>query len=455
MNTLMNAWNQEGRTDNGMKTNLTSENPNLDFFFLAGASRGKDITPVFVSAAGYNTDRAIRTMLWMRDVRGGAGERQQFRNLLKFLAQHESNKEVVSRIIQKVPEIGRWDDLLCLQDTFAEEQAISSFGVALRQGDSLAAKWLPRKGTFANKLRKHMKMTPKQYRKTLVELTKVVETQMCNKDWGKIEYGHVPSVAAARYQRAFAKHDPIRYEQYRENVSKGKDKVNASAVFPHDVVKACRSGGHLADEQWKALPDYMEGSDGRILPVCDVSGSMTGLPMDVSVALGLYISERNNSVFKDVVCFFSEQPNLVKLQAEGLHNRIKELENIPWGMNTNLNAVFSRILDAAKSHNVAPNEMPTKVLIISDMEFDRCVNFDQSAFSMIQSEYSASGYELPKVVFWNVNGRVGNIPVRESDKGVALVSGFSPSILKSILGAGEFTPESIMLETIMNSRYDW
>jgi hypothetical protein len=324
---------------------------------------------------------------------------------------------------------------------------------------SLASKWMPRKGPLAAKLRNALRMSPKTYRKLLVNLTKVVETQMCANEWDKVNYEQVPSLAQIRYKTAFARHDTDRYLEYVAAVEAGEKKVNAAAVYPHDIVKNL---GPLSDAQWKALPNYMEGAKERILPVCDVSGSMYGLPMHVSVSLGLYISERNEGAFKDIVCTFSAKPELIKLKAKRLTDRVQELENIEWGFNTDIEAVFRVMLDQAKKHRVPESEMPTTILIISDMEFDVAVksggrDHNPKAIEVFRQYYERAGYQLPKVVFWNVNGRVGNVPVTADDRNVALVSGFSPSILQGILSADteQFTPRSVMLSTVMVDRYDW
>lgn len=454
MNTLMDAWTSEGRTDNGMKTNITSNSSCMDFFFLAGASRGKDITVPFIKALSENEDVAIRTLLWLRDIRGGAGERQTFRTLIKELINKSPEKAV--DLIPLTVEVGRWDDLLEFIGTALETYAVEAIRKALTEGNGLAAKWMPRKGDKAVRLRNALGWTPKQYRKTLVELTKVVETQMCDNRWGDINYEHVPSVAASRYQAAFARHDEDRYKAYRDSLVKGEAKINASAIFPHDIVKACRAGGMVANQQWLALPNYMGKTEERILPVCDVSGSMNGLPMDVSVALGLYISERNEGVFKDVVCTFSANPNMVRLQTKSLRDRIREIEHIEWDSNTDLNKVFQKLLAVARQHSVPEHQMPTMLLIISDMEFDQCIRHDDNAIQMIERTYTEHGYKLPKVVFWNVNGREGNVPVRMHKTGTALISGFSPAILQGLLSSpGDFTPYNVMMNTVMVDRYKW
>jgi hypothetical protein len=328
---------------------------------------------------------------------------------------------------------------------------------------------MPRKGNVANSLRKHLGLTPKEYRKLLVQSTNVVETPMCAKTWEKINYSSVPSLAAARYQKAFIKNDGERYNKYVEllksPIKTSEVKINAQAVYPYDVIKSLKYGvSDVANEQWKALPNYMEGSNDMILPVVDVSGSMESLVsgskvscMDISVSLGLYISERNEGPFKDYFITFSERPELQKIQGNTLPERYEQLKNSDWGMSTSLESVFSLILDKAVKNNIPESDMPTKVLIISDMEFNAAIDEDGrslSAIEMVRGKYQKSGYKLPDVIFWNVQSRGNNVPVRFDEKGTALISGFSPAILKSVLGSKDIDPISIMKQTIDSPRYE-
>jgi hypothetical protein len=277
---------------------------------------------------------------------------------------------------------------------------------------------------------------------------------MCNNEWDAIEYSKVPSVAMRTYAKSFGKHDHPRFSQYITDVLKGDKKINASVLFPNQLYKA-----YLMDEsedqvqaQWNALPDYLTKSENhRILPICDVSGSMEGLPMEVSVSLGVYISEKNRGIFKDAFVTFSSKPKIQILKGD-LYQRFRQLDNAEWGMNTDLNAVFSLILNSAVRENLPENEMPTSLLIISDMEFDSCGHL--SNLDSLREMYSRAGYKLPSVVFWNVNGRLNNIPATINDKGVALVSGFSPSILTSVLDGTVTDPVSMMLKVINSPRYE-
>jgi hypothetical protein len=451
-------------TDNGMVTNPTSLNKCVDLFFSIGSMRGKSkdkVVNLFNQAYNENPLVASKILFWVRDVRSGAGERQTFRDVISFLT--TNSPQTVRKNIGLIPEFGRWDDVLVLLGTELEDDMFSLIKTALSNGDGLCAKWMPRKGVVANKLRKLFRTTPKQYRKMLVGLTNVVESKMCAKDWEKIDYSKLPSLASSRYQKSFNKNDNERYNEYKKSLQDGTAKVNAGAVYPYDIVKSMSMGGDniVSEKQWESLPNWMEGSVERILPVVDVSGSMGvqvgGNPnlscMDVAVSLGMYISERNEGSFKDAFITFSSNPQLQYLTGT-LSERLLQLRRADWGMSTDLEAVFNLILHQAKMNNVSEGNMPTKILILSDMQFNQATRRDSlGAQSMIESMYEELGYTKPDIIYWNLNAKGGNFPVEFDKNGTALVSGFSPSILKSLLGGKNMTPESIMMDTVNDDRY--
>jgi len=473
---LVDALRQENvTTENGMSTNSTSLNAVVDLFYNIGAMRGGDkdrLIANFSLAFNQDPERAMKILFWARDVRGGAGERQIFRDIMTYLAEtHPTTLKVNLRLI---PEYGRWDDLLTLEGTRLEADAFKLIQGALVEGGTLANKWMPRQGVIAAKLRNFMGMSPKQYRKTLVEGTQVVEQLMCAKRWEDIDFSKLPSVASARYQKAFWKNAKESYETYIGKLQKGEAKINAGAVYPYDVIKSLNRGNaDVATEQWKALPNYLEGANEMILPMVDVSGSMTcpagNNPnltcMDVAISLGLYISERNEGPFKNAFLTFSGKPKLQVLNGS-LKDRYIQLSRAEWAMNTNIEAAFKQVLDQAIKHNVSADQMPDKILILSDMQFDAAtstrsfwgknkneVEWNPTAQQMIEKMYAASGYKTPKIVYWNLNSRHGDVPVSFDKQGTALISGFSPAIMTSLLGADEFTPVAIMDKTIMSDRY--
>lgn len=451
-------------TDNGMITNPTSLNKCVDLFFSIGSMRGKSkdkVVNLFNEAYNENPLVASKILFWVRDVRSGAGERQTFRDVISYLT--TNSPQTVRKNIGLIPEFGRWDDVLVLFGTELEDDMFSLIKTALSNGDGLCAKWMPRKGIVANKLRKLFRTTPKQYRKMLVGLTNVVESKMCAKDWENIDYSKLPSLASSRYQKSFNKNDNERYNEYKKSLQDGTAKVNAGAVYPYDIVKSINMGGDkiVSEKQWESLPNWMEGSVERILPVVDVSGSMCvevgGNPnlscMDVALSLGMYISERNEGSFKDAFITFSNNPQLQYLTGN-LSERLNQLRRADWGMSTDLEAVFNLILHQAKMNNVPESNMPTKILILSDMQFNQATRRDSlGAQSMIESMYEELGYTKPDIIYWNLNAKGGNFPVEFDKNGTALVSGFSPSILKSLLGGKNMTPESIMMDTVNDDRY--
>jgi hypothetical protein len=367
--------------------------------------------------------------------------------------------ESIAKNLALVPTYGRWDDILALNAAHLDAAILHMIRKALLEDqDGLLAKWMPRKGALANKLRKALGLDPKAYRKLLVELSATVEQKMCAGEWTSIAYSGVPSVAMNRYRKAFFRNDQLRFNDFIGQVNAGEVKINAGAIFPHEIYKKIVADpkGELKDAivaQWNALPDYMADSNERILPVCDVSGSMSGLPMEVCIALGIYISERNRSMFKDAFITFSAKPALQYLKGS-LYERVQQLQTADWGMNTDLEAVFRLVLDRAVAAQVSADEMPTKILIVSDMEFDQACQANQTALAMIADRYAKAGYVLPGIIFWNVRGRLGNVPAKATTQNVGLVSGFSPAILQAVLqGGNSFNPVSIMMKTIGSERY--
>lgn len=462
--------NQEARTDNGMKARKSTANALVDLFYNIGASRGKDITKQFIAAYVQDKNLAVRIAQWARDARGGAGERELFRQILTYLEM--ADPDMASALLKKVPEIGRWDDIFVFKTSELKTQAFAMLGDALRERNGLAAKWTPRQGPLAVEIRKFFGMSPKFYRKSLVELTNVVEQQMCSKDWDNINFSHVPSLAHARYKKAFGRNTQ-KYAEYIQSLVKGDDakvKVNAGAVYPYDVLKGLIGFAHygksytqdelsLIEKQWEAMENFIGDAD--ILPMVDVSGSMTSVPagsntscMEVAVSLGLYCADKNKGKFKDTFLTFSGEPELLKLQGN-IVQKVHQMETSTWGMNTDIKAALSKVLKTAKDGKVPQAEMPKMLLIFSDMQFDQCTDFDHSAMESFEHKYAEAGYELPQIVFWNLNAS-GNVPVKADKSGVALVSGFSPAVMKSLLNSDpdNFTPEAIMMQTIMVPRYD-
>lgn len=445
------------RTENGMKAVAHSGNALVDLFYKIGASRGKSVTADFEKAFQEDSDLAMKIAFWSRDVRGGAGERQLFRDVLVHLEKlHPATLEAV---LPFVSEFGRWDDLLVFKTEKFKHLAYTLIGDALRDRNGLAAKWMPRQGPIAVEIRNFYGMSPKQYRKSLVALTNVVESKMCAGAWDSIEFGKLPSLASARYNKAFGRNAATAYAAYKARLTAGTDKVNASAVYPYDVIKTLRHGGDsvVADAQWASLPNYI--GDASVLPLVDVSGSMS-CPVggnanlqciDIALSLGLYCADKNTGVFKDTFLTFSAKPKAQVVKGT-LAQKMSQMNSSDWGMNTNLHAAFEEILRIAVKGGVNASDMPKTLLILSDMQFDQCVSFDDSAHQMIMRKYKEAGYEVPNIVFWNLNSK-DNVPVKFDKRGTALVSGFSPAVMKGVLTGTNMTPYGIMLATVDVPRY--
>jgi hypothetical protein len=470
-------------TENGAVTNSTSHDSCLDLFFLAGACRNEteqNIINKLVCAYEQDRVKCLKIIFWAGDIRQGAGERRFFKFALNWL--NNNHREDLEKYLSYVPEFSRWNVLFDLAN---ENETILNYICENIKTNGLLCKWLPRKikvtdkhkkvndnkttitkktrilyNGLAKKIQKKLGISAKEYRKLLVANTKVVEQQMCKKRWNEIKYENVPSVAMNKYNKAWYRNDEERFKAYIESVNKGEKKINASAIFPHDIIKNAFSiqwGGNLNNAQitqWENLPNYLENSESNsIIPVCDVSGSMHGLPICISVALGLYISERNEGIFKNAFITFSEHPQMQVLKGN-INERIKQLINQNWDMNTNFAKVFELILNKAIINKLSQDEIPRTILAISDMEFDEATDDTDTNYKYIKKLYEQNGYKLPQIVFWNVNGRVGNVPVTMRDENVALISGASPSIIKSVL-TNNISPIKIMNNTVESERYSF
>ncbi len=451
-------------TDNGAVTHSTSDNACLDLFFLVGACRNKDINSTMQLAYYENKDLCTRIMLWARDIRQGAGEREQFRNYMRFLYVI-NDIETLKAITLRIPELGRWDDVFSLSTL--PDFIIDLIKEGIANKDALLAKWMPRekssKKALAVKLRTALNMSPMAYRKMLATLTNVVETNLCNKDYS-FNYEHVPSKAMLKYTKAFYRNDNERFGLYKTALSQGIAKINSSAVYPHEVLfKAYMESEDVAKPMWKALPNWLK-SENAILPIVDVSSSMGEIshsnldtPIWVSLAIGIYIAQRNIGNFKGLLMTFCGHPEICTIPTLQDKFSLKEIvdhiyKHAP-DMNTDIQAVFELLLKNLKDGTLTVENMPKTLLIISDMEFDSTYCEDTN-FDTIEKKYKKAGFSRPNLIFWNVDGREGNIPVKIHNTGTTLISGRSPSIIKSVLGC-EIDPEIIMMKVIMSERYNY
>lgn len=466
---FVNAMGHTGMTytENGALTPSSTGSSIVDFFFHSAAMREADanrITDMWDKAFKENPQTALRILFYVRDIRGGQGERRVFRIITKHMLNNKNTLNWLCTNANLIPEYGRWDDLIYLtyesRGTKFEEIGLMIIGNRLwddynlinTSQVSLLAKWMPSENASSITTRNMAKYfinkfncSPKNYRKVLSAIRRylrIVETNLTKKDYRSIDYSIVPSKANLKYHKAFLRNDYDRYTEYINKVNKGEAKINASTLYPYEIVdKLINHLSPLSEEKvetlntlWNNLPDYVNNLNGIV--VADTSGSMNGRPMSVSVSLAIYIAERNkNTAFKDYFISFSSYPKFHKINGNNLSKRCKSVQ-LGDVANTNIQAVFELILNRAKEYNVSIEDMPKFILIVSDMEFDRCsFNSSLSNFENIRKQYQNTNYPIPTLVFWNVASRNNHTPVTINDRGVILISGCSPVIMKYALTA--------------------
>jgi len=451
------------KTHNGAPALKRTDSPCVDLFSFVGSARKHPALALqsFERAFKVAPELALRILLWARDAREGAGERDTFRFILHWLERRHPT--VVAALVRAgaVQQFGRWDDLLHLQSDAVwpavEEQVLA----ALANGDRLAAKWMPRSGPVAARLRKTLGANEQTWRLGLAALSDTVEQRMCASKWDEVDFARVPSVAGARLQKAFRAHDGERYAAFLEDVKAGRSTMKAGAVFPHDIVKAAMHDDAAATVQWSQLPKPVLA--GGALVLCDVSGSMgckvsgTTTALDVCVALGLLLSENLPEPFRNQVLTFCGAPSWHRVEGDTLATRAASLLGARWDMNTNIQAAFDLILARAKAARAAGVvfEMPKTLVVLSDMEFDSPGIRGRTNHQVLERKFRAAGFEVPTLVYWNLNGRAGNVP-GGNRPGVVLVSGYSPRIADIVLSGAfeQLTPELVMREAVCVPRYD-
>jgi hypothetical protein len=473
-------------TENGALTFSTSTNSVLDFFALAGAMRDNlnDARTLFRKAFAEDKQLAVRALFYLRDVRGGQGERQLFRELFRDLVRLDL--ATAEKVLHFVPEYGRWDDVVSLygfgglnvRDLIAEKLRWDENGVAEGKSVSLLAKWLPSENASsansrakARQIASDLGMSHKEYRQRIVALRKhigLLEQQMSSNEWSEIDYGHIPSQASRKHNKAFRRHDSERFEGFLEKVMSDDSPevtMNAGTLFTYEIVDVIRKGDDAtANALWKSLPDYTNGKNAIV--VADTSGSMGAInrsyssqtqPIDVSVSLALYFAERNTGPFQGYFITFSERPELVAIKGNTLTEKLHNINRAHWDMNTNIQAVFDLILNAAVSANASQEEIPQTVYIVSDMEFDQAEGGyyyrerPKTNFELAREKFTAAGYELPTLVFWNVAARNTNTPATQFDKNVTMISGLSQSTFRYAVQGK--SPMESMLDILNGERY--
>ena len=475
-------------TENGALTNRSTNSYCLDLFATIGALRNaedNEIISRFIKAYTEDNNMAMKILFFARDIRGGLGERRVFRSIWKWLSLHEADS--VRKNIMHVPEYGRFDDLLSLLNGPCEKEMLSFIKeqldkdlAALKTGDgvSLLAKWLPSVNTSntdtvksAKKLAKAMGFSDAEYRIVLVSLRteiKLMENYLREKDYS-FSYEKQPSKALYKYRLAFLRNDKERYSAFLDKAEKNPSVMNTGTLTPYDVVASIfhrdMEAEDITEEErrsmdvtWKALPDYTGAENA--LAVVDGSGSMycnwgSGyMPAAVAQSLGIYFAEHNKGCFHNHFITFSENPRLVEVQGRDIVDKLTYCVSFNECANTDLQGTFDLILKTAIENKVKQEEIPEKLYIISDMEFDFCTeNAEMTNFECAKKKFAKYGYTLPQIVFWNVNSINQQQPVTKNEQGVALVSGTSPQIF-SMLSEGILDPYSFMLETLSAKRYE-
>ena len=500
MNGLKTATNYT-YTENGALTHKSTGSAVYDMFAMGGAMRKRsdsDCILMFRNAFNEDPVYALKCLFYLRDVRGGQGERRFFRVCLKDLATY--NTAAARRNLKHVPEFGRWDDLYVFVGTPLEKDAFNFIKEQLvldiqSKTPSLLAKWLKSENTssvtsrkLGNITRSYLGMNHRQYRKTLSILRtriNVLEKLMSAKQWDLIEFDKIPSRAGMIYKNAFARHDVERMKNVQEKsiqsyVDFAKDEtktVNAKALYPYECVaealKCFRTGVYssarmpalddtnrlMVNKYWDNLEDYFKSATFNGIVVADTSGSMVdstaSAPINVAISLGLYCAEKNSGPFAGHYISFASRPQLIKTEGVDFVDKVYRIYKTNLVDNTNIEATFNLLLDTAIMNKCTQDEIPANVIIISDMEFDAAQGWynrssTETLMESIERKWIRFGYKMPKLIFWNVQARQNNIPMTDKD-GVTFVSGFSPSIFSQIM-TGK-TGKDLMYDKLDSERY--
>lgn len=482
-------WKQ---TENGADALASTKDTLVDMFGTIGALRtrsAEDIQNIFCKAYEEDKTLALKMLFYARNVRGGLGERNVFRVILKWMATRDPANIKIN--FDNIAKFGRWDDFYAFVDTPLEKDAFKFIGDQLSQdivhayhGEpvSLLGKWLksanshsPATRAFGKRTAEALGYTEKEYRKDLTLLRAaidVVEVKMSAKDWKDIDYSHTPSKAMNNYHNAFKKNDDERFTNYLENVKQGKEKINASTLYPYDLVeKYYTYGSYYPDRsdiddaveaQWKALPNYVEGEN-NFMVMADTSGSMNGRPLATSVGLAIYFAERNHGPYKNKFLTFAAKPRFITISGNTLRDK---LSCVDFGIceNTNIEAAFNLILKVAVDNKLEQSDLPKSLIIISDMEFDEAqrVNYWDSTSSpsretyttLMAKKYEDAGYKLPTIVYWNVDARQNTFHAKADEKGIQFISGQSTSSFKDLIRGRNLTAKELMLMALNDPMYD-
>ena len=496
-----NAMFREGstkRTENGaFAYDSTAQGALLDLFSQIGALRPRterEIESKF--AAAFREDKLLATkmLFYAGDIRqGGLGERRTFRICLRWLA--DNHPEIVNKNIELIPYFNRFDSWFVLCGTKCEklmwENVAKTLAADMKAYNasvgnkhvpiSLLAKWMPSENTSSEKTRQMavkaqlaLQLTPRKYRKMLSALRKhinVTERLMSAGEWAKIDYAKVPSYAMHNYGSAFAKHDHERFDAYLKSVKKGEVKINASVLYPYDLVEkymntremgtyygdcfVARNENAVVEAQWKAMPNYLTKPVNAVV-MADVSGSMRGRPMATSIGLATYFAQHNTGHYHNQYLTFTSEPKFINIrEGASLLECVKKVAEAGVGYSTNLEKAFLAILETAVNYEVPKNEMPKALVVISDMEIDKYMRPGRhwDFLDVMRKRFAFYGYDLPKIVMWNVNARKDTVLSQSED--VIFISGQSASSFKSLCqNLDGITAYELMVQTLNGKAYE-
>ena len=470
MNTFISNLLNTTHTLNGAVSNKSSLSAAVDLFSMGVSATLEDKEELIIKALMTDPIQAIKVVCYLRDCRGGQGNKDSLRVLnkvvLEKLSSYDDFMDGYYQLLPYIPEIGSWKDVYQL---YGKDQLLDALILSLVHQNlatnKLCAKWFPRQSRFHKEYAKFVDLPVGEVRRQVAANTDVVETKMCSNQWDTINYSHVPSIAFKKYTKAFKVRDTSRFEDFLNRANAGEVKVNASVIYPHTLAMVALRYRHgtevdAADAQWKNLPNYMT-TPMNILPVIDVSGSMaTQVPgtntsaVSIAVGLGLYFSERNFGEYKDVWVNFSTHPTVQKLKGDKLSERVKNLNYNNWSSSTNIQRVFDLIISTSRQ---SPENAPKAILIISDMEFNECGS-ETTNYKLAKSKFEAAGMEVPLIIFWRVNVLSNNQPVTIHDTNTILINGYSPTIMQLICEMNtaelsQITPYNMMLKAI--EKYDY
>ena len=410
----------------------------------------------------------VKVIFWTRDFRGKSGckgERKVFLDAMKWLS--EEHSEIFEKLLKFIPEYGRWKDLLelweinskMIQQLFIEQLQKDKIEMESGKSVSLCAKWFPtekcsldKKYGIYLKVAENMGISPRQLRKEyLVPLrakAEVVESII--PDWESINYSHVPAIAMKNLRNAFMRHNEEVFQDYLRSVERGEAKINTGTLYPYEMIKA--NIDQTIEVMWKDFVSKIraKGTLKNVIPVCDVSGSMIGLAMDVCVSLGLILSEINTGAFANKVFTFHDKPTLFTIKGSTLQERVRSLSNAPWGGNTNFQATVELLLQELKK--IGSIEQHT-IVVFSDMQFDEADKKYQTNHNVMLQKFAKEGIPFPRIVYWNLRGNTIDFPTCSWDQNVALVSGFSANTFDLFLDTPIINPYLIVRKAIDNERY--